>query len=505
MSESKDVQVKELKKLKKEGIMEHNLAYFAQKTGVIMRERNCNRKQKVPPANGFSNLKVCASCRGVYDRNYICRHKLQCEKTETKQQCNPSLSIHALINTKDDEFTQKVLTKLREDEIGNISRTDPVIVRVGLHYYRKGSKKDRHLVMTHMRRLALLLTKFRDVCSDRTLSTEDMLDRRRFSQLIEALDVVCVNGQETKSNLKLALGYLLKKTAEVQQGTYLVEGHEARFSDMKYFIKTITHHWGEVFGDAVWLAERRRQEKLRKPGLLPLETDLSLLRQYCINIIYNIVNDEYTVFGVAEFRKLRSVLVTRLTVFNARRGSEPARLLLSEWHDAEAGEWLDQQLVDNLSTDDQDMVSRYKLAYQAGKGTKDLVPLLIPADCVPGIRKLVAQREECGIPESNPYVFPYLQGSLEHVIGWHEMQQTSKEAAVSDPRLITANHVRHRAATVHAGLEMPEKERNAFFRHMAHSQRMDEHVYQCPLGVTEVTKVGRYLEGLESGKYRGTI
>jgi len=34
---------------------------------------------------------------------------------------------------------------------------------------------------------------------------------------------VCVDGHETKHNLKLALGYLLKKTAEVQQGTFLVE------------------------------------------------------------------------------------------------------------------------------------------------------------------------------------------------------------------------------------------------------------------------------------------
>ena len=94
-------------------------------------------------------------------------------------------------------------------------------------------------------------------------------------------------------------------------------------------------------------------------------------------------------FGVAEFIRVRSVLVTRLTVFNARRGSEPARLMMSEWQDAEAGEWLDPQSVNNLTTDDQDMVSRYKLAYQAGKGSKDLVPLLIPADAVPGIRKLV--------------------------------------------------------------------------------------------------------------------
>jgi len=499
MSESKDKQMKQMKQLKKEGIMEHNMSYFAQKTTVIMRERECNRKKEVPTADRFSNLKVCSSCKGVYDRKYIWRHKLRCEKIESGQQSNPSLSVHALISTSEDEFSQNVLAKLREDEIGNIARTDPVIARVGSHYYRKGSKKDRHLVMTHMRRLAQLLKHFRDVCSNSKLSAEDMLDRSKFNELIEALNNMC----DTKHNLKLSLGYLLKKTAEVQQGSFLVQGREDRFTELKYFLKTLTHHWGEVFGDAMWLSERRRQEKLRKPGLLPLETDLSLLRQYSVTTLNTLVHDQYKMFGVAEFRKLRSVIVTRLTVFNARRGSEPARLLLREWEDAEAGEWLDSQVVTNLSTDDQSIVSRHKLTYQAGKGTKDLVPLLIPDDAVHGIRKLVANREECGVPLNNPYVFPYLQGSLDHVIGWHEMKQTCKEAGVSEPKLITANHVRHRAATVHAGLEMPERERNAFYRHMAHSQKMDEHVYQCPLGVTEVTKVGRYLEELESGKYRG--
>ena len=40
-----------------------------------------------------------------------------------------------------------------------------------------------------------------------------------------------------------------------------------------------------------------------------------------------------------------------------------------------------------------DMLTRFKLAYQAGKGNKDLVPVIIPEDTFPAMKKLTENRE----------------------------------------------------------------------------------------------------------------
>jgi len=44
------------------------------------------------------------------------------------------------------------------------------------------------------------------------------------------------------------------------------------------------------------------------------------------------------------------------------------------------GEWIDRQQVELASDEEYDMLKRFKLAYQAGNGRRDLVPVLIPED-----------------------------------------------------------------------------------------------------------------------------
>jgi len=48
------------------------------------------------------------------------------------------------------------------------------------------------------------------------------------------------------------------------------------------------------------------------------------------------------------------------------------------------------------------LLGKFKLAYMYGKGTKYLVPVLIPTDLVPAIRKLVEIRDVVGVRPDNP-------------------------------------------------------------------------------------------------------
>lgn len=67
--------------------------------------------------------------------------------------------------------------------------------------------------------------------------------------------------------------------------------------------------------------------------------------------------------------ELRDLVVCRLTLFNARRGGEPSRLLSREWEDAEKGVWLNTKQVDALDDPiDKALTETIKIAYQSGKG-----------------------------------------------------------------------------------------------------------------------------------------
>ena len=81
-----------------------------------------------------------------------------------------------------------------------------------------------------------------------------------------------------------------------------------------------------------------------RPAELPIESDLQRLKEYCVKKMTELGND-YELLDVADYRRLRAVIVTRLTLFNTRRGDEPAKMTLEEFAAARIGECLDRHVM----------------------------------------------------------------------------------------------------------------------------------------------------------------
>ena len=94
---------------------------------------------------------------------------------------------------------------------------------------------------------------------------------------------------------------------------------------------------------------------------------------------------------------MRDLIVARLTLYNGRRGEEPARILVREYEEAMSDEWLPSNDIEKIDDPaEKYLVGQYKLAYLHGKGKK-FVPVLIPNDLIKGIDVLLKFREEFGI------------------------------------------------------------------------------------------------------------
>ena len=59
----------------------------------------------------------------------------------------------------------------------------------------------------------------------------------------------------------------------------------------------------------------------------------------------NEIVTKYQFVGSSEFVALRDAIVSRLTLFNARRGGEPCRLKISQYEDAASGRWVNKRDV----------------------------------------------------------------------------------------------------------------------------------------------------------------
>jgi hypothetical protein len=454
----------------------------------------------------------CTKCFGFFKKTYFYRHRRNCHLNEKSiyfpHAIQPENTV--LIGTQDEKFTKEILCSLCNDDVGKICKSEKIIVSYGQKKFRKLLTKintdkyeDKKIsIRTEMRRLGHLYKEFQQIChanKETCLSFFEMFNPKSFNILEDAIDQVTIKEDgSVKYGLRKDIGYLLKRVCKFLHGKFLVEQNTKNIEQVDSFLNVLTFFWYDIFGEAESSIVFARQTKLRKPSKLPKQTDVIKLRDAMRSSIQKLTESDYTFIASSDFIKLRNLVVSRLTLFNARRGGEPCCLQIYQWTEAENGEWIGDSNEEQDPTG-QVLLGKYKIAYQTGKNEK-LVSLLILDDCWKGVEKLCDPevRLQAGVNPENKYVFPRVSYSLKHVSGWEAVKQCSDEAGLD--RSINATDMRHYVATLYAGLEVNETERETFFNHMGHSEYVNKNVYQCPPARQTITRVGRFLHDIDQGE-----
>ena len=489
-------QTRAFEDLRKEGIFRRNVVIQAEGGGneELIRKRN----------QGTSKTVMCSGCKGFYSKNQIHKHKKQCSLTFSLQSNAVDFSA-SRPSAVTEEFQKQVLDRFRDDDCGKICRKDKLVILLGQRLWLKSVKKERKVIMSDMRHMGNLILAVNRL-SPSDLTGEELFKREHFDLLTQAIQDLTQKNQSRgqKSGLKLALGYVLKKAIKVLKGHYTQFNMLEQADEVGRFSDVLGLNWDFLFYSAQLECEQRRGV-LRKPESMPLEQDVKKLKEYLVSEMHDLLNDEYKIWDPHDFVALRNLLVSRLTMFNARRGGEPARMTVAEWEEAEKKLWIDPNRVQQVSDPlENALLTSTHLAYMAGKGSKRLVPVLIPHDTVEPLRKLVRERQNANIHKDNPFLFPNIGGSLDHALGWNSLKAVTLAMGdqLEQPHLLIADKFRHRASTLFALLEVPDHEREPFYRHMGHSAAINRDVYQCPLAVTEITKVGGFLASIDGSKSR---
>lgn len=96
---------------------------------------------------------------------------------------------------------------------------------------------------------------------------------------------------------------------------------------------------------------------------------------------------------------------------------------------------------------------------------------------------------------------------MDHATGWNCVSTVAKSMGnqLKKTHLLIADKFRHRASTLYALMDLPEHEREKWYRHMGHSASINRDVYQCPLAVGEITHVGGFLQKLDMNGKKATL
>ena len=89
---------------------------------------------------------------------------------------------------------------------------------------------------------------------------------------------------------------------------------------------------------------------------------------YIVSRIQILLSDRFRLWDIRAFTELRDLVVSLLTLFNARRGWEPAGLFIRKWHDAANNSWLSHSRLDNMADNpDRELFHERKLHFKEGK------------------------------------------------------------------------------------------------------------------------------------------
>ena len=290
--------------------------------------------------------------------------------------------------------------------------------------------------------------------------------------------------------MKGALYYLLKKMAAAVKADFIINHQDAKASEIEFVVVLEMHHTS-LFGDVTYQVNVNRQTKLRRPQSLPSDNTVAKVREFTVATMKAIIaKHRENVLPSPAFTLLRDLALCRLTLFNFRRGGEPARLALS---DARHDLWIDQVRVKKMAPVEQEMFANLKVMYQTGKGNAHLVP---PTDVAPALC-LLAQpdnRKAVGVSKDNPFLFPVVHAGSDHCSRYHSVRRVVNLAGVEDGSTLTAT--RHYSSTHYAALDVPQKQHSYFYLHMGHSQQINDQIYQTKATMCRtVSRVANVVAG----------
>ena len=127
---------------------------------------------------------------------------------------------------------------------------------------------------------------------------------------------------QSKAGLEVAIGSLIRVATKSIVANFIITNDS---NQVEMFLKVFNMNYSKIISRADYQLKENRQHQNRKPTALPDEEHLEKLRIYLIKQIDEAIKHTGPLTKVM-YVHLRKVTVTRLTILNARRGSEPARM-----------------------------------------------------------------------------------------------------------------------------------------------------------------------------------
>ena len=452
-------------KLQYQGNFTHNSKVLTEKEGELIVVRRSSTKSET-----HDKYLPCVHCLGFFATDQLYRHSRKCpckpddspttsstSDEEDIKQINKVVAKSRLLlsgalgeGSVLEEDTKVILSRMRADLMKTRIESDQLIMKLGLVLFKKLGKARISDIVQRMRQLA----KFTSLMSEnRQMSLSDCLDGKNFDRGIAVIEQMCGVKQDErgrklydKPSVGLRIGHSLLKCAQLKRGFSIRNNDSVMLEEAETYIKLHGSEYTDSVSHVALTTMKLLKDESRQT--LPSTADLVKLRNYLENGIKQGVqklSDQEANYST--WRNLSELALSRLIIFNKRRGGEASKLLLSAYqHRPNWNEEVNRELESTLSPVEQHLKNRMDLILIPGKRNRQ-VPILLTEDLQVAMKALYKTRSQCGIPEENVYFFA-TPSSDGHLSGWLVLNKVANLAQLENPAVVTSTRLRKYIATV---------------------------------------------------------
>ena len=508
-----------LKRLKCLGNFVHNVKTLKQKKCDIVVVKRPTKSRKV------SEYLPCIHCYGFYVQDELWKHVKNCDfkshekssdldiysdskkllKTGNGVIQNARLLLDTACIPEDSALSDEMRTlisAMHQDDLSEVVRKDVLLNQFGEALLMKYGPRRKNDIGQRLRQLSRLLLQCRKKISDSSLQYMELLCGKHFDTCLSGTFELCKlnitdDGRREFQipSLALRLGHLLKKMATIKQGYCLRNDLTDGLKEAENFGQLLQGEWTDSIASNAHNTLKRRKDQTVE--VLPLTDDLRQLREYQMKLMKQCIDQIQEIAMYSTWRKLAQLTMTRMIIFNKRRGGEVSRLLLQTYNTRP--NWkqsTNQEVLSSLQPLEQKLLDRVDLVQIPGKKNRK-VPILITADVKEAIDILNAYRDKVDIPSSNPYCFA--SRSAGYLDSWQAMSSISQEASLKQPELVTSTKLRKYNATVSQLFDLNHGELEWLSNHMGHDLNIHKDFYRLHDSTIEIAKVSRLLMAIDTG------
>ncbi|XP_057211659.1 uncharacterized protein LOC130567503 isoform X1 [Triplophysa rosa] len=445
-------------------------------------------------------------CMGMFVRRDLWRHLRRCpSKPRDAGEEQGRTRVLGLATMAESTFSQqisqgvwKLLGVMKHDDISVVVKNDWSILQLAQSFFNKHGHDPTKFeyIRQKLREIGRLLLTLRREFS--IYSLEEAVKPAYFYRLIQAVQRVSGYDEEShcyqSPSLALKLGHSLNKICEIIHCRALMSEDKELISSTDTFKKLYSSKWSELISHSALVT--LNEAKFNKPSTLPFTKDVQCLHQFLEKSAHAAFEKLKETASPQSYAELVKTTLARIIVFNRRRAGEVSKMLLKSFQERDSTSLHDDVAL-GLSRFEQKLCSHFSRVEIRGKRGRKVAVLLSP-DMVDALTLLVSRRSECGVQDTNGFLFarPHCQS---HYRGQDSLRAYASECGAQNPEFLRSTQLRKHVATLSQILNLKNNELDQVADFLGHDIRVHRDYYRLPEATTQLAKISKLLIAMEKG------